>query len=79
MSPFVGESFVCGGSQHGFGVVSVDFVRSGKSCSLLHNELVKIRNAEFERVRHAHFVGFQENVARQPEVEVEILLLFKLR
>ena len=43
--------------------------------SELHDLLVKERNAQLQRMRHAHLVGLEEDISRQPHIHIQILAL----
>ena len=56
----------------------VNTVVGGNVLGKLHDLLVQERDAKLQRMRHAHFVGLEQNVARQPHVHIQILFLGKL-
>ena len=41
----------------------------------LHDFFIQEGNTQFQRVCHAHFIGFQQNIAGHPHVEIQILHL----
>ena len=56
----------------------VNTVVGGNVLGKLHDLLVQERDAKLQRMRHAHLVCLEQDVARQPHVHIQILFLGKL-
>lgn len=69
----VGQITVCRLTHSKFGVFFVDFVFGGYRSGNVEYFSVQERYTHFQRVCHTHFVRFQQNVANEPEMDVDIL------
>ena len=58
--------------------VLVDAVAVGNVLGELHDFAVQEGHAQLQRMCHAHLVGLEQNVAREPHVHVQVLLLDQL-
>ena len=77
-SPLIRQATVGSVTQHLLVAVLVHTEARGHMLRELHDLLVQERHAQLQRVRHAHLVGLEQNVARQPHIHIQILLLGKL-
>ena len=73
--PFVGQNAVGGVAHHLLVPVLVHAEACGNVLGELHDLLVQERDAQLERMRHAHLVGLEQDVTGQPHVHIEILAL----
>ena len=77
VGPGVRQGLVGGGAQHGLGIAA-QLVAVGVALGLAQDLTVQIGHAQLQTMGHAHLVGLQKNIAGQPEVQIEVLLLFQL-
>ena len=76
--PLIGQRLVGSVAEYLLVAVLVDAVAVGNVLGELHDLAIQEGHAQLQRVRHTHLVGLEQNVAREPHVHVQVLLLDQL-
>ena len=73
LRPLLRHIPVCRLAHRELGLRPLDFELRRDGAGHLVDLLVQEGYAAFQGIRHAHFIGFQQNIADQPEIHVDVL------